>query len=47
MKRTNMIQDVEAIILEKWYNWCVENANIRADLIGSIHLFTKAKKIFF
>lgn len=35
MKRTNMIRDVEAIILEKWYDWCMENSNIRADLIGA------------
>lgn len=34
MKRTRMIQDVEAMVLENWYDWCMENANIRADLIG-------------
>ena len=46
MKRTNMIQEVEAVVLEKWYDWCVESANIRADLIGTLHLLTKTKKIF-
>lgn len=35
MKRTNMIRDVEVVVLEKWYNWCMENTDIRADLIGA------------
>lgn len=34
MKRNNVISDVEAIILDKWYDWSLENANIKADLIG-------------
>lgn len=34
MKRTQMIQNVEAMVLENWYNWCMENTNIRTDLIG-------------
>lgn len=34
MKRTHMIKDVEAIVLENWYDWCMENTNIRVDLIG-------------
>lgn len=29
-----MIKDVEAIVLENWYDWCMENTNIRVDLIG-------------
>ncbi|XP_011252155.1 deoxynucleoside kinase-like [Camponotus floridanus] len=44
MKRTNMIQDVEVIILEKWYNWCLENANIRADLI--VYLRTTPEVVY-
>jgi len=34
MKRTHIIQDVEAMVLENWYDWCMKNTNIRADLIG-------------
>ncbi|GAB1863245.1 Deoxynucleoside kinase [Camponotus japonicus] len=44
MKRTNMIRDVEVIILEKWYNWCLENANIRADLI--VYLRTTPEVVY-
>ncbi|XP_014468352.1 PREDICTED: deoxynucleoside kinase-like isoform X2 [Dinoponera quadriceps] len=33
MKRTNKIFNVEATILEKWYDWSIENANIKTDLI--------------
>lgn len=34
MKRTKMILDVEAEILEKWYDWSIKNNDIKADLIG-------------
>ncbi|XP_012062731.1 PREDICTED: deoxynucleoside kinase-like [Atta cephalotes] len=44
MKRTHMIQNVEAIVLEDWYNWCMENTNIRADLI--IYLRTTPEVVF-
>lgn len=44
MKRTRMIQDVEAIVLENWYDWCMENTNIRADLIG-IYIHQLSRKI--
>ncbi|XP_011175377.1 deoxynucleoside kinase isoform X2 [Solenopsis invicta] len=33
LKRTHMIKDVEAVVLENWYDWCMENTNIRVDLI--------------
>lgn len=35
MKRTNMIRSVEAKILEDWYDWSLENANIKVDLIST------------
>ncbi|KAL0101980.1 hypothetical protein PUN28_018496 [Cardiocondyla obscurior] len=44
MKRTHMIQEVEALILENWHNWCIENANIKADLI--IYLRTTPEIVF-
>lgn len=47
MKRTKMIQDVEVVILEKWYDWCMENTNIRADLIGAYICLLKQRKYFF
>ncbi|XP_076762199.1 deoxynucleoside kinase [Xylocopa sonorina] len=33
MKRTKQLQDIEVIVLEDWYDWCVQNANIETDLI--------------
>ncbi|XP_024870976.1 deoxynucleoside kinase-like isoform X1 [Temnothorax curvispinosus] len=44
MKRTHMIQDVEAMVLENWYDWCMENTNIRTDLI--IYLRTTPEVVF-
>ncbi|XP_011702143.1 PREDICTED: deoxynucleoside kinase-like [Wasmannia auropunctata] len=44
MKRTHIIQDVEAIVLENWYDWCMENTNIRADLI--VYLRTTPEIVF-
>lgn len=35
MKRTNTILDLETVVLEKWYDWCIESANIKTDLIGT------------
>jgi len=35
MKRTNIIENVEAKVLEQWYDWCTENSNIKIDLIGT------------
>lgn len=36
MRRTKLVQNVEATVLEKWYDWCVNNANIETDLIGKL-----------
>lgn len=36
MKRTKLLQDVEVHVLEQWYTWCIENANIETDLIGEL-----------
>ncbi|XP_053984409.1 deoxynucleoside kinase isoform X1 [Hylaeus volcanicus] len=33
MKRTNMLTDVEIVVLEDWYDWCIKSANIETDLI--------------
>lgn len=30
-----MIKDVEATILEQWYDWCMENTKLKIDLIGT------------
>jgi len=35
MKRTNIIENVEAKVLEQWYDWCTRNSNIKIDLIGT------------
>ncbi|KAG6804180.1 deoxynucleoside kinase [Apis laboriosa] len=33
MKRKKLLHDVEVVILEDWYDWCIENADIETDLI--------------
>ncbi|XP_063982082.1 deoxynucleoside kinase-like isoform X3 [Diachasmimorpha longicaudata] len=33
MKRTNVLKEVEATVLEKWYDWCINHALIETDLI--------------
>lgn len=33
MKRSNTVESFEATVLEKWYDWCVNNAPIETDLI--------------
>lgn len=35
MRRTKAIQGVEATVLEKWHEWCLEYAPIEVDLIGN------------
>ncbi|XP_012222460.1 deoxynucleoside kinase-like isoform X3 [Linepithema humile] len=44
MKRTNMIRNVEVEILEKWYDWCLENTNVRTDLI--VYLRTTPEVVY-
>ncbi|XP_020287738.1 deoxynucleoside kinase-like isoform X2 [Pseudomyrmex gracilis] len=44
MKRTSMIRHMEAEILEQWYNWCMENTKIRADLI--VYLRTSPEVVY-
>ncbi|XP_014599392.1 PREDICTED: deoxynucleoside kinase isoform X2 [Polistes canadensis] len=33
MKRSKMLHDIEVIVLEDWYNWCIKSANIETDMI--------------
>ncbi|XP_043277522.1 deoxynucleoside kinase isoform X2 [Venturia canescens] len=33
MKRTQLLSNVEVIVLEDWYDWCISNAAIETDLI--------------
>lgn len=35
MKRNNILSDAEVTTLEEWYDWCIKNANIEANLIGT------------
>lgn len=46
MKRTNMIRNVEVEVLERWYDWCLENTSIRADLIGTCNYKLSRENIF-
>lgn len=47
MKRTKSISHVEATILDKWYEWSVENADIKTDLICKyIHKYYLTKLAF-
>lgn len=34
MKRKNILSDVEVVVLEEWYNWCLKSAKIETNLIG-------------
>lgn len=36
MKRSKLLQDVEVMVLEDWYDWCIQNANIVTDLISML-----------
>ncbi|XP_043255212.1 deoxynucleoside kinase isoform X2 [Colletes gigas] len=38
MKRTKMMSNVEVMVLQDWYDWCIKNANIETDLIGNTYL---------
>lgn len=44
MKRTNTILDLETVVLEKWYDWCIESANIKTDLI--VYLRTTPEVVY-
>ncbi|EZA53065.1 deoxynucleoside kinase [Ooceraea biroi] len=44
MKRTNMIKDVEATILEQWHDWCMESTKIKIDLI--VYLRTSPEVVY-
>ena len=39
MKRMNILQKVEAVLLEKWYDWALENSTVQADLIGMTNFY--------
>lgn len=34
MKCNKVLQDVEIVVLEEWYDWCIKSANIETDLIS-------------
>lgn len=44
MKRTKMLRDVESIVLEEWYNWCLKSAEIETDLI--VYLRTTPEVVY-
>ncbi|XP_015184551.1 PREDICTED: deoxynucleoside kinase isoform X2 [Polistes dominula] len=44
MKRSKMLQDIEVIVLEDWYNWCITSANIETDMI--IYLRTSPEVVY-
>ncbi|KAL2722545.1 deoxynucleoside kinase-like isoform X2 [Vespula squamosa] len=44
MKRNKILQDVEIVVLEEWYDWCIKNANIETDLI--IYLRTSPEVVY-
>lgn len=47
MNRTKTLRDVEVMILEDWYDWCIKCANIETDLIGNIYLSRKSVTFYF
>ncbi|KAK2581628.1 hypothetical protein KPH14_002130 [Odynerus spinipes] len=44
MKRTKMLHDVEVVVLEEWYDWCIKSANIETDLI--VYLRTSPEVVY-
>ncbi|KAK1116626.1 hypothetical protein K0M31_018245 [Melipona bicolor] len=44
MKRTKLLEDVEVVVLEDWYDWCIQNANIVTDLI--VYLRTSPEVVY-
>lgn len=44
MKRTKMLRDVEVVVLEDWYDWCIKAANIETDLI--VYLRTSPEIVY-
>ncbi|XP_033217452.1 deoxynucleoside kinase-like isoform X2 [Belonocnema kinseyi] len=44
MKRMNVLQNVEAYLLEKWYDWALENTKVQADLI--VYLRTTPEVVY-
>ncbi|XP_017883093.1 deoxynucleoside kinase isoform X2 [Ceratina calcarata] len=44
MKRTKLLRDVEVVVLEDWYEWCIQNAKIETDLI--VYLRTTPEVVY-
>lgn len=44
MKRTKLLREVEVVVLEEWYDWCVQNAQIETDLI--VYLRTSPEIVY-
>ncbi|XP_076666264.1 deoxynucleoside kinase [Andrena cerasifolii] len=44
MKRTKMLRDVEFVVLEDWYDWCLKSAHIETDLI--VYLRTSPEVVY-
>ncbi|XP_046818796.1 deoxynucleoside kinase-like isoform X2 [Vespa crabro] len=44
MKRNKILQDIEVVVLEEWFDWCIKNANIETDLI--IYLRTSPEIVY-
>ncbi|KAI4503896.1 hypothetical protein M0802_001299 [Mischocyttarus mexicanus] len=44
MKRSKMLQDIEFIVLEDWYDWCIQSANIETNAI--IYLRTSPEIVY-
>lgn len=44
MKRTKLLKEVEVVVLEDWYDWCIQNAHIETDLI--VYLRTSPEVVY-
>ena len=44
MKRTKILRDVEVMVLEDWYDWCIKCANIETNLI--VYLRTSPEVVY-
>ncbi|XP_015439862.1 PREDICTED: deoxynucleoside kinase isoform X1 [Dufourea novaeangliae] len=44
MKRSKTLKDIETVILEDWYDWCITNCHIETDLI--VYLRTSPEIVY-
>lgn len=47
LKRKNILHNAEVTVLEDWYDWCLKNANIETNLIGTYNFIYFMKSYYY